>query len=358
MKTLYFDCSSGAAGDMLSAALFELIDDKEEFLKELNNAGIPGVVTTAEPSAKMGITGTHFRVKIHGHEEGEEHHHDHEHHDHHHHHHSTLEDITDIIDSLDIPDKVRADAINVYKIIAEAEARVHGTEPGEVHFHEVGTLDAVADVVAVCWLIFKLEPELIMSSPIHTGSGTVECAHGILPVPAPATALILRDMPIYSTDIQGELCTPTGAALLKYFVTRFGAIPAITMEEIGYGIGTKDFGIPNFLRAILGETDEVITEEPIKIKHPVSHTEEEKKIIINRLSRVTGHIDSIKRMVEDNRDADDILIQLSAVESSINSVSRVIIKSHFRHAIDRAVKTNDEHDLDSVHGLIDKFLKK
>ncbi|MBQ6753096.1 MAG: DUF111 family protein [Clostridia bacterium] len=363
MKTLYFDCSSGAAGDMLSAALFELIDDKEEFLKELNNAGIPGVTTTAETAVKMGITGTHFRVVINGEEEKpaevvHDHDHHHEHHEHHHHHHTTLEDITDIIDSLDIPDKVRADAINVYKIIAEAEGRVHGAEPGAVHFHEVGMLDVVADVVAVCWLIYKLNPELIMSSSVHTGSGTVECAHGIMPVPAPATALILRDVPIYSSDIQGELCTPTGAALIKYFVTKFGAIPTITMEEIGYGMGTKDFGIPNFIRAIIGETNEEIKEEPIKIRHPVSHTEEEKKIILNRLSRVTGHIDSIKRMVADNRDTDEILTQLSAVESSINSVSRVIIKSHFKHAINKAVETNDPHDLDSVHGLIDKFLKK
>ena len=236
MKTLYFDCACGAAGDMLSAALFELIGDKEAFIKELNGAGIPGVVTTPETSVKMGITGTHLKVEVNGEEE-----HGHRHdepsaleslHRHHYHHHATLEDITDVIDSLEIPDKVRADAINIYRLIAEAEARVHGTEPGEVHFHEVGTLDAVADVVAVSWLIYKLEPDLIMASPVNTGFGSVMCDHGLLPVPAPATALILRDIPVYSSDIQTELCTPTGAALIKYFVTKFGALPTITMEEI------------------------------------------------------------------------------------------------------------------------------
>ena len=352
MKTLYFDCACGAAGDMLSAALFELIPDKEEFLKAINNAGIPHVTANALPSAKHGVTGTHFEVLIHGVEEHEHHH------DMHHHHHMTLDDITDIIDSLDIPDKVRADAINVYKLIAEAEGQVHGAAPGEVHFHEIGMLDAVADVVTVCWLIDKLNPDLIMASPVNTGSGKVKCAHGILPVPAPATALLLRDIPIYAANIESELCTPTGAALIKYFATKFGTLPSITMEQIGYGMGSKDFDIPNCVRAIIGETNETLAEEPLKIRHPVNQTDEQKKIILNRISRIIGHLESIKRMIEDNRDTDDILIQLSAVESAINSVSRVIIKSHFKHAIDRAVFSGDEHDVDSVHGLIDKFLKK
>lgn len=367
MKTLYFDCACGAAGDMISAALFELIEDKEGFLKEINGAGIPHVSVEAVPSVKQGVTGTHFKVEINGEEEeaatlidGSENEPSalESVHRHHHHNHSTLEDITDVIDSLDIPDRVRIDAINVYKLIAEAEGQVHGATPGEVHFHEVGTLDAVADVICVCLAISKLNPDLVMASPVNTGFGKVKCAHGILPVPAPATALLLREVPIYSGNVEGELCTPTGAALIKYFVSKYGSLPTITMEKIGYGMGTKDFEIPNCVRAIIGETEVVIDEAPLKIRHPVSHTEEQKKIIMNRLSRVIGHLESIKRMVEDNRDADDILIQLSAVESSINSVSRVIIKSHFKHAINHAVGSGKEEDLESVYGLIDKFLKK
>ncbi len=365
MKTLYFDCGSGAAGDMLSAALYELIDDRENFLKELNSAGIKGVTVSAEPSAKLGVSGTHFKVVVNGEEEEAA-----EVVDestplsdekamvHHHHHHSTLEDITDIIDSLDIPDKVRDDAINVYKLIAEAEGMVHGAAPSEVHFHEVGTIDAVADIVTVCWLIYKIDPSLIMASPINTGSGKIKCAHGILPVPAPATALLLRDIPFYSGDTQCELCTPTGAALIKYFATKYGPIPTITMEKIGYGMGTKDLDTPNCIRAMLGETDEKVEDEPQEVRHPVNHSEEQKKIILNRISRVIGHLESVKRMVEDNRDADDVLIQLAAVESSINSVRRVIIKSHFKYAIDKACDTGDEKDIHSVHGLVDKFLKK
>lgn len=368
MKTLYFDCGSGAAGDMLSAALYELIDDKEEFLKEINNAGIKGVTVSAEPSVKLGVSGTHFKVMINGEEEEAAEHVDSStplsdektmvHHHHHHHHHSSLEDITDIIDSLDIPDKVRDDAISVYKLIAEAEGLVHGAAPAEVHFHEVGAIDAVADVVTVCWLINKLSPSLIMASPINTGSGKIKCAHGILPVPAPATALLLRDIPFYSGATQCELCTPTGAALIKYFATKYGPIPTITMDKIGYGMGTKDLDTPNCIRAMLGETDETILEEPLKVRHPVSHSEEQKKIILNRISRIIGHLESIKRMVEDNRDADDVLIQLAAVEAGVNSVKRVIIKSHFKYAIDRACNSGDEKDIESVHGLVDKFLKR
>ena len=367
MRTLYFDCGSGAAGDMISASLFELIEDKEGFLNGINSAGIPHVHVSVEPSTKHGVTGTHFKVSIDGKEEEaaqtvsddtqvSDIHHHHGHHDHHHH---TLDDITDLIDSLDIPDKVREDAISVYKLIAEAEGQVHSATPSEVHFHEVGSLDAVADIVSASWLINILDPQLIIASPMNTGSGKVKCAHGILPVPAPATALLLRDIPIYSTDIKGELCTPTGAALIKHFARQFGPLPSIRMESIGYGMGAKDFDTANCLRAILGETDDVIVEEPVFARHPVNQSEEQKKILVNRISRVIGHLESIKRMVENNRDTDEVLIQLSAVESSINSVRRVIIKSHFKHAIKGAIESGgDPHATENVYGLVDKFLKK
>ena len=148
----------------------------------------------------------------------------------------------------------------VYRLIAEAEAHVHKRPVDEIHFHEVGTLDAVADVTAVCLLMERLAPEQVIASPIHVGSGTVRCAHGILPVPAPATAYLLCDVPIYGGEIQGELCTPTGAALLKYFVTSFGKMPVLYTEAIGYGMGSKDFPAANCVRAMLGQTDGEETE--------------------------------------------------------------------------------------------------
>ena len=278
MKTLYFDCGMGAAGDMLSAALLELFDDKQAVLDELNALGIPGVEFKAEVSTKCGINGTHLSVTVNGeaeesadvhdhehhahdHVHEHEHHHDHDHehtheheHDHGHHHHSSMADIEHIIGHLPLEDAVRADVIAVYKLIAEAESHAHGMPVSEIHFHEVGTMDAVADITAACLLIRKLAPEKIVASPVHVGAGKVRCAHGVLPVPAPATAYILRDVPIYGGRIQGELCTPTGAALLKHFVAAFGDMPVMRVQRVGYGMGKKDFEVANCVRAMLGET--------------------------------------------------------------------------------------------------------
>ena len=259
MRTLYLDCGMGAAGDMLTAAMLELLPQPEEFMKRLNGLGIPGVTYHREQAEKCGITGTHIIVTVDGHAEGE-HDHDHEHdhhheHDHeHHHHHSGMEEISHLIGHLPVSEKVRADIRAVYDSIAQAESHVHGVPVTDIHFHEVGTMDAVADVTAVCLLMEELAADQVIASPVHVGGGTVRCAHGVLPVPAPATAYLLRDVPIYGGTIQGELCTPTGAALLRHFVTRFGDLPVMTLESVGYGMGQKDFPRANCLRAMLGET--------------------------------------------------------------------------------------------------------
>lgn len=284
MKTLYLDLPMGAAGDMLSAALYELLNEEERksFIKEINNAGIPGVSVAADKSVKCGITGTHFTVKVDGQEEeshdhhehhhDEEHHHEHEHehhheenHDHHehaheghHHHHSSMAEIEEIIKSLKIPDSVKSDIIEVYKLIAEAESNAHGKPVTDIHFHEVGTMDAIADITSVCLLMNKIGAKKICASAVNVGSGQVHCAHGILPVPAPATAFILKEVPVYSGHITGELCTPTGAALLKHFVGNFGNMPQLKISAIGYGMGKKDFEAANCVRAILGESEEAL----------------------------------------------------------------------------------------------------
>jgi len=254
MKTLYLDCGMGAAGDMLAAALLELMPDPDAAVARLNAFGIHGVVYAREKTAKCGIAGTHLKVTVHGEEEGG-HHHDH----HHHHEHHGLEDILHLVGHLTLPDKVKKDVAEVYRLLADAESRAHGRPVGEVHFHEVGALDAVADIAAVCWLVAELAPDEIVASPIHVGSGTVRCAHGVLPVPAPATAFLLEGLPSYSDGaVRGELCTPTGAALLKHLVNRFGPQPAMRVTAIGYGAGKKDFeGLANLLRASLGESAEV-----------------------------------------------------------------------------------------------------
>ncbi len=261
MKTLYLDCGMGAAGDMLAAALLELLPDPGAFVAELNVLGFPGVHIRTEPAVKCGITGTHFAVTVHGQEEGHGQHHHHHHHEHEHkhaheHHHSGLHEIEHIVRGhLALPERVKRDVLAVYRQLAEAESHAHGVPVSDIHFHEVGTMDAIADITAVCLLMDRLAPGEVIASPVHTGSGQVRCAHGILPVPAPATAYLLRDVPIYGGTVQGELCTPTGAALLKHFVTRFGDMPVMRVSAIGYGCGKKDFEAANCVRALLGETE-------------------------------------------------------------------------------------------------------
>lgn len=291
MKTLYLECNMGAAGDMLTAALLELHPDPQGFVERMNRLGLPGVVFAAQPAVKCGITGTQVSVTVggeeeeshdvplhshvhetaqdeahpgHAHDHVHEHIHDHEHshgheHGHGHHHHAGMGDIRHILSHLDIPQPVRQDAEAVYQLIAQAESHAHGRPVEEIHFHEVGTLDAVTDVVAVCWLLHDLAPEQIVASPVHVGCGQVRCAHGILPVPAPATAYILQGVPTYGGSVQGELCTPTGAALLKHFVQRFGSSPVMRVEKTGYGMGKKDFEAANCVRAMLGQTQEEST---------------------------------------------------------------------------------------------------
>lgn len=242
----------GAAGDMLMGALYELCQDKEGFLRDMNRL-LPGVTVTAESVTRQGIAGVHMRVAVHGQEEGH-HHHDHKHE--HHHHHRSLGDIREMIGGFDLPQAVRDRAMEVYGRIAQAESAAHGVAVGEVHFHEVGALDAVMDVTGVCYLMHLLAPEAVLASPVTVGSGTVRTAHGLLPVPAPATARLLEGAPVVSGDIAAELCTPTGAALLRSFAGGFGPMPEGVVRGCGYGCGTKDFPRANCLRAFWLDTAE------------------------------------------------------------------------------------------------------
>ena len=259
MKLLYLDCGMGAAGDMLGAALAELLpddardaftsgaqccrdprcshfsgsirkmryhrDSPDRYRKRHRGERRQGAVDTP-----MTITMTTLMTTSHSHDHQRSHSHDH----HHDHSHRSLHDIHHIIDDLKLPEAVRTDILAVYRLIAEAESKAHDKPVSEIHFHEVGTMDAIADIASVCLLLHKLAPDQIIASPIHVGSGQVKCAHGILPVPAPATAYILKDIPIYRGSIQGELCTPTGAALYaKHFVTRFDQMPLMTPASTG-----------------------------------------------------------------------------------------------------------------------------
>ena len=245
MKTLYLDCSMGAAGDMLSAALLALHPAPETVLDKIRAMALPGVRVALLPMTSGGLAGWHYEVTIDGEdeEEGRSHHHHSRH----------LGDVERIIRESGLDEAVIDDALGVYRLLAEAESAVHGEPMEHIHFHEVGSLDAIADICTVSLLVHELGAEEILASPVHVGSGTVRCAHGLLPVPAPATAKLLAGVPVYGGEIEGELCTPTGAALLKYYCKGFGAMPPMTVEITGCGVGRKSFPRPNCLRAFLGE---------------------------------------------------------------------------------------------------------
>ena len=267
MRTIYLECKMGAAGDMLGAALLSLFDDSISVVQELNDIGIKDITYVLEDAIRCGIKGKHLRVLVNGVEELPDvdltehgHSHDHSHekgHDDHDHSHRTLYEIEDIIENMNLAKDIKSDIREVYELIAEAESEVHGVPVDKIHFHEVGNMDAIADITAVCYLMHKLSPDKIVVSPINVGGGVVKTSHGVLPVPAPATALLLRGIPSYESEmIKSELCTPTGAALIKYFADEFSVQPIMAVDKIGYGTGNKDFSQANLIRAILGETED------------------------------------------------------------------------------------------------------
>ncbi len=238
-KILYFDCFSGISGDMAVGALLDLGIDEGSFLSELEKLNLDGYQIRIRRSVKKGITGTDFEVFL---EEGD-----------HHHVHRNLYDIEQIFDSSGLKDDVKAMSKKIFRAVAEAEAKVHGKPIEEVHFHEVGAVDSIIDIAGFSICMDLLGVEEVHSSPLHVGYGFVECAHGQIPVPAPAVLEILRGVPIYSAGVRGELVTPTGAAIVKALSQSYGEIPLMEIQKIGYGLGKRDFEIPNVFRVYLAE---------------------------------------------------------------------------------------------------------
>lgn len=276
MRILYLDCGMGAAGDMLAGALVSLLskEEQESFIKMINNIGVDGVKVSLSDDAKCGIVGKHFKVEIDGVEEHShdvhehEHHHEHEqehghHHEHHHHGKGPFpKELEAVAEKLNCPNDIQ----KVYELLAEAEAKVHGKYVSEIHFHEVGMKDALIDIASVVYLMNKLKVDKVVVSPVNVGFGKVKCAHGILPVPAPATAELVKGIPTYAGRFEGELLTPTGAALLKYYADEFSYQPLMNVIKCGYGTGNKNFESANVVKAVLGEViDELISENVIEL---------------------------------------------------------------------------------------------
>ncbi len=241
MKILHIEANMGVAGDMLCAALLDTLNKKDkEFIINKLNTLLCGVTVGLKEVSKNGIVASKFDVDIKK--------------DGHTHTHTSISEIYEIIDGFDIPKNVRNNAKAVYTLIAEAESKVHGTTVADVHLHEVGANDAIIDITACCMLIDFLKIDKITCSPIVTGYGEIKTAHGIMPVPAPATAELLKGIPTVTGEIKGELTTPTGAALVKYFANEFTNFKT-EYTNIGYGGGTKNFEKPNIIRVFIGECD-------------------------------------------------------------------------------------------------------
>ncbi len=288
-RVLYFDCLSGISGDMTIAALLDLGVDKDEFLAELKKINIDGYRIEIKKGQKNGISGTDFNVILNN-DDNHDHHHDHKHthnhdhdhthnhthdyeythdhnhthaHDHshnkesHHHGHShvhrNLHDIEHIIDDSDLNERVKEISKKIFGYVAASEAKIHDKPIEEVHFHEVGAVDSIVDIIGAAICIDMLNVDEIYSSYLHVGTGFVNCAHGRIPVPAPATLDILKGIPIYSKGIRSELVTPTGAAIIKALAKDFIPMPEMIIDEIGYGLGKKDLEITNALRVVLGK---------------------------------------------------------------------------------------------------------
>lgn len=238
MKIAYFDCFSGISGDMLIGSLLDAGLDFNVLEKEIDKLGLKSVRIKAEKTVKQNIASTRFSVQYE----------DQKHHRH-------LDDLYALVDNSTISDDIKKKAREVLLKIAVAEAKIHDMPLEKVHFHEIGAVDTIVDVVGALTGFQKLGIEKVYCSALNVGSGFVTFSHGKFPVPAPATAEILKDVPVYSTDSKGELVTPTGAAIITCLADGFGNMPSIRTKSIGYGAGSKDFEQPNVLRVYLGETD-------------------------------------------------------------------------------------------------------
>ncbi len=240
-KVLFFDCFAGISGDMIVGALLDLGAKEEYLYQQLSKLKLPGYSLHIEKNQRMGIWGTDFRVLLE--ESGN-------HSDHQHHSHRGFSDIASIIGESDLSQEVKMRSLDIFRRIAAAEAHVHGINPDEVHFHEVGAVDSIVDVVAALICMEDLKIKKVYASPLHLGEGFVHCAHGLLPVPAPAVLEILKGIPVYTTGLRSELVTPTGAAVISNLTEYFGPIPEMVVEAVGYGLGDKNLEIPNMLRII------------------------------------------------------------------------------------------------------------
>jgi uncharacterized protein (TIGR00299 family) protein len=313
LRIAYFDCIGGISGDMAVAGLLDAGVELDALRNHLEKLDLPGYKLSASRTQKGGIAATSFEVEV-GPDQA----------------YRNIEDITRIIETSGLSEGVKGASLRVFQRLAEAEAKVHGTLPEDVHFHEIGAVDSIVDIVGTCIALELSGVEEVACSPLPIGRGFVECAHGKLPLPAPATAeLLAGGVPIYPAGIEGETVTPTGAALVTTLAARFGGVPSMRVSKLGYGAGKADFAVPNLLRVIIGEGEgwpEAATEEVVVIETTIDDMNPQLYEPLMEKLFAQGALDAFLAPVQMKKGRPGILLSAICPRETANVLCQVILE--------------------------------
>jgi uncharacterized protein (TIGR00299 family) protein len=314
-RVVYFDCFCGISGDMILGALVSLGVNLKEIQQGLKLLGVKGYTLNSRQIKRNGFVGTKVNVTLDKSSLKN-------------HNVRTFNDIKIIIENSNLPQSVKFNSIEIFRRIANAEAKVHGTTISKVHFHEVGAVDSIVDIVGSSLAMDLLGADVIVSSPINTGEGFVKCEHGILPVPAPATLELLKDIPCYSSGIKKELTTPTGAAFIGYFAEKFESLPSMSVLNTGYGAGDHEFKeLPNLLRVVLGKVEDCDDSQTMKvIESNIDDMNPEFYDHIMELLFKAGAIDVFFSPVHMKKNRPGIIISVIATMECFDSLIRVLLE--------------------------------
>ena len=310
MKIAYFDCFSGISGDMILGSLIDAGADFSQIKKELNKLNLKNFNLNTKEVQKNGITGTKFDVEVSDDK-----------------HSRNFKDIENLINESALDVNIKNKSIDVFETLAKVEAKIHGKKVEEVHFHEVGAVDSIVDIVGSVITLKLMKIEKVYSSPIHVGKGFVKSSHGKIPVPAPATIELLKNIPIVSHGINSELTTPTGAVVIKSFCNNFGSLPEMKITSIGYGAGSKDLEIPNLLRVFIGEKEEsqYVNDEVFMIETNIDDMNPEFFEHLQNLLFEKGALDVFMSQVVMKKSRPGVLLSVLSTTDNLNFLIEIIL---------------------------------
>ena len=345
-RVIYFDCFSGISGDMILGALVGIGVDLKKIQKGLRTLNLKGCKLNSRQVKRNGFIGTKVNVVL-NHTSQKSHHA------------RSFNDIKSLIEKSDLPKIVKFNSIAIFRRIGKVEAKVHGTTINRIHFHEVGAIDSIIDIVGGSLAMNFLDADLIVSSPINTGEGIVKCDHGILPVPAPATLELLKGIPCYSSGVEKELTTPTGAAFIGHFAEKFGSLPNMDMLSTGYGAGTHEIKkIPNLLRVVLGRCEESSHKESMQVieTNIDDMNPEFYDYVIDQLFKV-GAVDVFFAPINMKKNRPGILLSVIASKECFDSVVHILLEETstlgVRHyEIDRVVSPRKQKMIVTPFGKV------